>query len=102
MWNVDTGECLRVLRGHQQQLYSVTFDGVRVATGSLDSTVRLWDAETGCALLQYDRPVTGLVLTNYISYPLVNASPSCRAIRHLWAMCSLLMTIWSPEGPMGV
>jgi F-box and WD-40 domain protein CDC4 len=51
MWNVDTGECLRIFRGHQQQIYSVAFDGLRVATGSLDSTVRLWDAETGYALV---------------------------------------------------
>lgn len=57
MWNVDTGECLRIFRGHQQQIYSVAFDGLRVATGSLDSTVRLWDAETGCALATYPRMV---------------------------------------------
>jgi len=51
---LDTGECLHVLQGHFQELYTVAFDGVLVATGSLDTTVRVWDAQTGkcLALLQ--------------------------------------------------
>ncbi len=48
IWDVDTGECLQVLRGHYHQIYAVAFDGERVATGSLDSTVRIWSAATGC------------------------------------------------------
>ncbi len=47
LWNVDTGECLHVLRGHTSKIYSVAFDGQRVVTGSLDSTVRVWSAENG-------------------------------------------------------
>lgn len=47
IWDVDTGECLHVLNGHQHQIYAVAFDGVRVASGSLDSTVRIWSAKTG-------------------------------------------------------
>lgn len=42
-----TGECLHVLRGHFHQIYAVAFDGKHVATGSLDSTVRVFDANTG-------------------------------------------------------
>jgi F-box and WD-40 domain protein CDC4 len=47
IWDLDTGECLQVLRGHYHQIYAVAFDGERVATGSLDSTVRIWSAATG-------------------------------------------------------
>lgn len=47
LWDVDTGECLFVFRGHEHQIYAVAFDGIRVATGSLDSTVRIWSATTG-------------------------------------------------------
>lgn len=47
IWNLETGECTQVLRGHYHQIYTVAFDGERVATGSIDSTVRVWSAETG-------------------------------------------------------
>jgi F-box and WD-40 domain protein CDC4 len=47
VWNIDTGECIHVLRGHFHQIYSVAFDGVRIASGGLDTTVRVWDALSG-------------------------------------------------------
>jgi len=38
---------LRVLNGHFSQIYALAFDGRRIATGSLDTTVRIWEASTG-------------------------------------------------------
>ncbi|BGP56202.1 hypothetical protein JCM8202v2_003815 [Rhodotorula sphaerocarpa] len=61
LWNVDTGECLHVFRGHFSKIYSVAFDGARVVTGSLDSTVRVWSAQDGTliALLQGHTTLVG-------------------------------------------
>lgn len=52
VWNVDTGDCIHVLHGHYHQIYSCAFDGERIITGSLDSTVRVWSAATGYVLSQ--------------------------------------------------
>ena len=48
IWDVSTGACLAVLggmQGHRSGLLSVSwrFDGTRVATGSFDRSVRVWD-----------------------------------------------------------
>ncbi len=44
-----SGELLRTLSGHQQDVISATFsqDGTYLATGSVDTTVRIWDVNSG-------------------------------------------------------
>jgi WD40 repeat protein len=49
VWDVATGQKIRSLVGHQGMVYGVAYspDGRRIATCSLDQTVRVWDAQTG-------------------------------------------------------
>ena len=49
MWDAETGERLRELTGHRGRVWSVDFspDGRRIASGSDDWTVAVWDAQTG-------------------------------------------------------
>jgi WD40 repeat protein/energy-coupling factor transporter ATP-binding protein EcfA2 len=49
LWDLATGEPLRVLTGHSEHVVCVAWspDGGRVATGSWDGTARIWNPATG-------------------------------------------------------
>eukprot|EP00741_Cyanophora_paradoxa_P013763 tig00020710_g13286.t1 len=66
VWDAETGAELLHLQGHTESVYSVAvleakgqgrgpepgpIDGRRIVSGSLDTSVRVWDAETGAELL---------------------------------------------------
>ena len=48
VWNLRTGELMHFFRGHEDLVTSLAFnaDGSLIASGSADSTVRLWDTNT--------------------------------------------------------
>ncbi len=52
LWDLATGEPLRVLAGHSEHVVCVAWspDGGRVATGSWDGTARIWDPTSGDCL----------------------------------------------------
>jgi WD40 repeat protein/serine/threonine protein kinase len=64
IWDVQTGNDLRTLEGHNGDVYTVAFspddEGRWIASGSEDSTVRIWDSRTG-KLIHTFRGHTGLV-----------------------------------------
>ncbi len=49
LWDVATGNLLRVLLRHTKSVYSVAFspDGKMLASGSLDNTITVWEVDTG-------------------------------------------------------
>jgi WD40 repeat protein len=53
LWDgVMGGTSITTLEGHSDQVYCVAFssDGSRLASGSYDDTIRLWDGFTGVAI----------------------------------------------------
>lgn len=56
LWDVSTGTTTRRLAGHMGKIYAVEFndDASVVASGSFDSTVRLWDLR--CAVVPLASP----------------------------------------------
>ena len=67
-----TGELLQTFTGHSGSVWSLEWSvsGDRLMTGSGDSTVRIWDAETGVELLVYTFP----------DWPLAHWSPDNQQI----------------------
>ena len=49
VWNLSTGELLRTLKGHSDEINSVAIspDGNTLVSGSDDDTVKVWNMETG-------------------------------------------------------
>ena len=64
LWDLETGQCLRLLEGHTGATWSVAWsaDQCRALSGSEDKTVRLWDVETGDCLRVFDG-IRSLALT---------------------------------------
>jgi WD40 repeat protein len=49
LWDFSTGEQLKILGGHEEQVVSLAFspDGTLLASGGADGTVRLWGVPAG-------------------------------------------------------
>ena len=61
----STGQCVSTLSGHSRTVNSVCFapDGKRLASGSSDNTVRVWDLDTkecACTLSDHSDTVTSV------------------------------------------
>ncbi|MCG6138663.1 MAG: hypothetical protein MET45_29390, partial [Nostoc sp. LLA-1] len=64
IWDVNTGECLKMFTGHTNRVWSVKFspDGEMLTSASHDETIKLWSVRTGeCyKTLQAPRPYEGM------------------------------------------
>jgi len=53
VWDAVTGQVIQILRGHKRSIVAASFgvDGTRLASSSVDGTVRIWDLITGQEIL---------------------------------------------------
>lgn len=56
LWNAETREIVRTLRGHVGGVNSFDFlpDGKRIASAGADGTIRIWEVESGRQIMQID------------------------------------------------
>ena len=49
LWDVQTGECIRMFIGHRSMVLSLAMspDGRYMASGDEDGTIMMWDLSTG-------------------------------------------------------
>ena len=69
IWDARSGECLKILHGHEKAVNSlaISADGGFIVSGSSDKTVRIWDAMSGeClrVLKDHDRVVTSVAVSD--------------------------------------
>lgn len=68
VWDLRTGECIFVLIGHTDRIYSCVYDVERNVcyTASVDNTVRIWDLTTGKTkhILEGHQILVGLITSS--------------------------------------
>ncbi|KAJ4860159.1 WD domain, g-beta repeat domain-containing protein [Trichoderma breve] len=81
-----TGNCLRVLMGHEKPITSVAFshDSALIASGSIDKTIRLWSTSTGDCIRDFMAKGELTIALAFSPDSALVASCSGRGIIQLW------------------
>ncbi|KOS13270.1 wd40 repeat-like protein [Malassezia pachydermatis] len=74
VWNLATGETLRVLTGHARGVRCLQFDDVKLITGSMDRTLKIWNWRTGELLRTLEGHTEGIVSLCFDDNILVSGS----------------------------
>ena len=61
LWDIESGNRLHILSGHSNTVICVAFTTGRVASGSWDNTIKVWDSENGNCLLTIDNAAGNLI-----------------------------------------
>lgn len=59
---METGECIRVLRGHTSLVRCLRFDSKRIVSGDYNGTIMVWDLVAALDPLTLDSKLCALVL----------------------------------------
>jgi len=86
IWDLHAGEIVGSLAGHTDEVYGLALapDESRIATGSLDQTVRLWDASDGSAQAMMGADVTKSAVSRVVFNP--DSSKLYVALAEAWTV----------------
>ena len=48
VWNMRSGECVRLMQGHTGGIWCLQFDKEKVVSGAWDTTIKVWDMKGVC------------------------------------------------------
>ena len=65
IWNLETGEEIRCIKGHTRALCALQFDEVKLVTGSMDHTLRIWNWRTGDCISTLESHTDGVICLNF-------------------------------------
>ena len=67
IWDANTGQCLKTLEGHSDDVISVAYspDGKKIVSGSSDKTIKIWDAKKGECLKTLEGHSDGVISVAY-------------------------------------
>ncbi|KAI0050014.1 WD40 repeat-like protein [Auriscalpium vulgare] len=74
VWNLETGEEMRCLKGHTRAVRALQFDAVKLVTGSMDHTLRVWNWRTGTCIRTLEGHTAGVICLNFDSHVLASGS----------------------------
>lgn len=87
VWDLMTGQCTKVLKGHTDKIYSTVLDVKRdrCISGSMDSTIKIWDLKSGTLLATLEGHSSLVGLLDLSTNALVSAAADSS------------LRIWDPE-----
>jgi WD40 repeat protein len=90
IWDSHTGTKLVELRGHESYVISASFspDASRVATASMDGTVKLWDARTGALQRSLGGCTGAMLIATFSPDGTLVATSSVNKIVQIWDAAS--------------
>lgn len=74
IWNLATGEQLRVLEGHTRGVRCLQFDEAKLITGSMDRTLKIWNWRTGALMRTLEGHTEGIVCLHFNEDTLASGS----------------------------
>jgi WD40 repeat protein len=105
LWNVETGEEIRTLTGHNNWVYPIAFspDGKLLASGSSDYSLRVWNVKTGEEIRAFQRhiPLIAVVTLDFSPDGKILATGSSDNTVRLWSVNDMkeIATHTMPEVP---